>query len=171
MRAEDADPSGPNKQVRYRLDQINSENENFAIDGSSGVVTNSKLLDRETKPLYKLTIVAYDLGTPPRSSTLTLSVEVLDEDDNSPEFPASNRVQNFTVAENSQPAVDLGDNRKGFFVGNVSKATDQDSGNNAKICYFIVSKFLIYCPHTMKQCKRTTFYVNLIAAVSSLFLT
>ncbi|XP_027729337.1 protocadherin-8-like [Vombatus ursinus] len=44
-------------------------------------------LDRESQATYTLEVVAQDGGSPPRSTTATLNVRVLDANDHSPAFP------------------------------------------------------------------------------------
>nr|XP_020832686.1 protocadherin-8-like [Phascolarctos cinereus] len=44
-------------------------------------------LDRESQAAYSLEVVAQDGGSPPRSTTATLNVRVLDANDHSPAFP------------------------------------------------------------------------------------
>ncbi|KAF7668920.1 hypothetical protein LDENG_00276180 [Lucifuga dentata] len=86
---------GPSGQVHYRL--VNHQNL-FSIN-ASGAISTSVSLDREVKSHYDLIVEAWDGGVDPRRSRLTLSVAVLDVDDNSPVFTQ----QGYTVSlpENS----------------------------------------------------------------------
>jgi hypothetical protein len=43
-------------------------------------------LDRENRPLYITSLVAYDGGPSPRRAELPLSINVVDKNDNSPVF-------------------------------------------------------------------------------------
>ncbi|XP_076993344.1 protocadherin beta-13-like [Tamandua tetradactyla] len=82
-----------------------------------------KSLDREEEPELRLTLTAQDGGSPPRSGTAHVHVEVADTNDNAPEFEQSlYRVQ---VAE---------DMPLGFLIVTVS-ATDIDIGVNGEISY------------------------------------
>lgn len=56
------------------------------IDPASGLITTRKALDRETKSLYTLAVVAHDLGEPPQQATRLLKIEVTDVDDHLPAF-------------------------------------------------------------------------------------
>lgn len=56
-------------------------------------------LDRELRRQYDLVVEASDGGVDPRRTTLTLSIQVADIDDNSPVFSQQNYVLN--VPENS----------------------------------------------------------------------
>ncbi|XP_034373802.1 protocadherin beta-16-like [Arvicanthis niloticus] len=82
-----------------------------------------KELDREEEPELRLTLTALDGGSPPRSGTAQVLIEVVDINDNAPEFqqPAY-RVQ---IPENSPT---------GSLVLTVS-ANDLDSGDNGKVLY------------------------------------
>ncbi|XP_012604410.2 protocadherin beta-8 [Microcebus murinus] len=82
-----------------------------------------KALDREEEPELRLTLTALDGGSPPRSGTAQVYIEVVDVNDNAPEFEQPfYRVQ---VPEDSPI---------GFLVVTVS-ATDVDIGINGEISY------------------------------------
>ena len=59
-----------------------------------------------------------------------IRIEVLDQDDNDPMFIGINPPYELSVYEAISNVV----------VGNVSLASDPDSGNNSIICYYIVGK-------------------------------
>uniref|UniRef100_A0A3P9JRD1 Protocadherin 2 alpha a 15 n=1 Tax=Oryzias latipes TaxID=8090 RepID=A0A3P9JRD1_ORYLA len=86
------------------------------------IVTTSPL-DRETKSLYALTVIAKDAGVPSLSSQKTITVVVSDVNDNKPEFPVG--PQTFYIIENNKIDAPL------FSV----RATDNDEGDNARILY------------------------------------
>ena len=75
---------GDNRKIKYSL--MDSANNHFKIDASSGIVTLAKPLDRETRGAYNLTVRAMDSGRPRKSSITHLLVVVLDVNDNPPEF-------------------------------------------------------------------------------------
>ncbi|XP_055141885.1 protocadherin beta-8 [Symphalangus syndactylus] len=82
-----------------------------------------KALDREEEAELRLTLIALDGGSPPRSGTAQVYIEVVDVNDNAPEFEqAFYRVQ---ISEDSPV---------GFLVVKVS-ATDVDTGVNGEISY------------------------------------
>ncbi|XP_078532937.1 protocadherin Fat 4 [Lissotriton helveticus] len=115
---------GMNGLVHYSVIKGNEEN-HFLIDSASGQVTLIGILDYESTASYSLIILAVDSGTTAQSSTCTLSIEVLDENDNTPFFPKSTLF------------VDALENmRIGELVSSVT-ATDSDSGINADIHYSI----------------------------------
>ncbi|XP_017196598.3 protocadherin beta-2 [Oryctolagus cuniculus] len=82
-----------------------------------------KALDREEEPEIRLTLTALDGGTPPRSGTALVRVEVVDVNDNAPEF--AQLMYEVQVPENS---------RIGSQVATVS-ARDSDIGTNGQISY------------------------------------
>ncbi|XP_059378030.1 protocadherin alpha-8-like isoform X4 [Carassius carassius] len=93
-------------------------------DNIYALVTASSL-DRETVPRYDITLVAKDAGQPPLSSVKTITVQVLDVNDNSPEFSLSPYA--FYVMENNIPGKSL------FSVS----ASDRDLDENAVVHYNI----------------------------------
>ncbi|XP_010848929.1 PREDICTED: protocadherin beta-5-like [Bison bison bison] len=82
-----------------------------------------KALDREKQPELSLTLTALDGGAPPRSGTTTVRIEVVDINDNAPEFLQS--VYEVQIPENS-PLNSL--------VVAVS-ARDLDAGTYGKVAY------------------------------------
>jgi len=80
-----------------------------------------RALDRESRDLYKVKVVAYDGGSPPRSGTVDVELIVTDANDNGPVFEYSS--YEVTVAEN----IDVGTT--------VAKVTafDGDAGINAEV--------------------------------------
>ncbi|XP_047634805.1 protocadherin beta-2-like [Phacochoerus africanus] len=87
-RAQDLDV-GSNSLQSYTV----SPNSHFHLklqDSSDGTILPQlvldKALDREEQPEVRLTLTALDGGTPPRSATALIRVEVLDVNDNAPAF-------------------------------------------------------------------------------------
>lgn len=107
---------------------INSGDEKtFTIGSVDGVLRVASPLDRETKSSYQLEIGAKDRGDPSLSSTMKLTVNILDENDNSPIFEP--RQYTSSVPEN----VTIGYTVIQLF------ATDKDVGANAGIRYTITN--------------------------------
>jgi cadherin EGF LAG seven-pass G-type receptor 1 len=102
----------------------------FRIDPRTGVVTTRTALDRETVESYVLSVIASDQAPLPerRSSTATLRVRVLDDNDNYPQF--TERTYSVLVPED----VDYTQNP---VIGAV-KAVDADQGTNAAVRYAII---------------------------------
>ncbi|CAB1425059.1 unnamed protein product [Pleuronectes platessa] len=97
----------------------------FYLNTTTGILTSTAVLDREQIGLYHLRIVAYDAGKFPRTSTSTLTITVLDVNDETPTF--SPRVYNVSLKE-SVP--------RDHIVARLS-CTDNDAGLNAELSYFI----------------------------------
>ncbi|XP_045574125.1 protocadherin alpha-7 isoform X9 [Salmo salar] len=94
-------------------------------DNVFSIVTKGRL-DRELVSHYDITITATDCGQPPLSTFKTLSVQISDVNDNSPEF--SQNPLELYLAENNVPGASI------FSVS----ATDKDLNENAAISYHIV---------------------------------
>lgn len=86
---------GANGQVAYRI--INHP-DLFVISANGSIYTKVPL-DRELRSQYDLVVEASDGAVDPRRTTVTLSIQVVDIDDNSPVFSQQNYVVN--VPENS----------------------------------------------------------------------
>uniref|UniRef100_A0A8C1RGG3 Cadherin domain-containing protein n=1 Tax=Cyprinus carpio TaxID=7962 RepID=A0A8C1RGG3_CYPCA len=116
--------SGKNGQVRCLINPSSP----FRIRQSSSnfySLITDQLLDREKMSEYNITITAIDEGSPSFSSNKTLTLKISDVNDNAPVFQR----QSYTsyVMENNSPGVSV------LSV----KAHDKDSGNNARISYFL----------------------------------
>lgn len=99
----------------------------FKVDMYTGGLKILSELNREIRGEYSLLVKVSDLGSPPLSASITLSVKVLDENDNAPQF--EQEVYSASVAENV---------KINTTIAKVS-ATDKDLGKNAEIKYTIVS--------------------------------
>lgn len=59
----------------------------FAINEISGLITNVRIVDRELDAnQYRITVVARDQGTPPKTSNADVIVYIIDRNDHSPQF-------------------------------------------------------------------------------------
>ncbi|XP_055368193.1 protocadherin gamma-A6-like isoform X9 [Betta splendens] len=100
-----------------------------SLTGYYSVVTDN-MLDRESVSEYNITITVSDQGSPPLSSRKTINVKVSDINDSPPTFDELEYIK--TVPEN---------NPAGFSVFTL-RATDADSGQNARISYFLEDKHI-----------------------------
>ncbi|XP_018554940.1 protocadherin alpha-3-like [Lates calcarifer] len=127
--ATDADV-GRNGVSTYKL----SQNEHFSLavhkagDSVSAELVLQKPLDREKQPVITMTLTAVDGGSPPKSGTSQLIVNVLDNNDNIPIF--SETLYKTKIPENTP---------LGTVVIAVN-ATDADEGLNSEIVYSLRSK-------------------------------
>ncbi|KAI3351199.1 hypothetical protein L3Q82_005754 [Scortum barcoo] len=127
--AGDADV-GKNGVSAYKL----SPNEYFSLtthkrgESVSPELVLQKALDREIKPHMQLMLTAVDGGSPPKSGTSEIVINVLDSNDNAPMFSSTlYKVQTF---ENTPIGTAV-------FTLN---ATDADEGTNSEIVYSLRSK-------------------------------
>ncbi|KAK1800269.1 hypothetical protein P4O66_000319 [Electrophorus voltai] len=123
--AVDADV-GENSIKKYYL----SDSDEFTIDiqsGSDGTkyvdLVLKDTLDREKQAVHNLILTAVDGGTPARSGTASVVVQVLDTNDNSPQF--DRQVYSVDLIENASI---------GTLVMQLN-ATDLDEGTNAALTY------------------------------------
>nr|XP_056722700.1 protocadherin beta-16-like [Euleptes europaea] len=123
--AKDAD-RGENAVQNYTL----SLNNHFLLDvqshpdgTKSAELVLEKQLDREEEARLFLTLLAVDGGSPKRTGTAQIIIDVLDSNDNVPRFDKN--VYKVKIMENSQ---------SGSLVAKV-EAHDHDLGSNAEITY------------------------------------
>ncbi|XP_074833686.1 cadherin EGF LAG seven-pass G-type receptor 2 isoform X2 [Carettochelys insculpta] len=123
VQAIDAD-SGANAQLAYALLEAGPSCP-FAISNSTGWIVVASELDRETVEFYSFSVEARDHGSPPMAASASVSITVLDVNDNNPEFAR----KEYYVRLNEDAAV-------GTSVLTVS-AIDQDA--NSIITYQIAN--------------------------------
>ncbi|XP_078810302.1 protocadherin gamma-A4-like [Oryzias latipes] len=120
--------SGNNGQVKCSL----SDNIPFTITASHefySLVTDSEL-DRETASEYNITVTCSDEGVPSLSSSVTLTLQISDVNDNAPVFERSS--YEAYIVENNTPGVSI------FTV----KATDADWKQNARVSYILEDSYV-----------------------------
>ncbi|XP_053092835.1 protocadherin gamma-A11 isoform X17 [Pangasianodon hypophthalmus] len=88
------------------------------------LVTDSDL-DRERESEYNITVMCADEGSPSLSSSVTLSLQISDVNDNAPVFEKSS--YEASITENNSPSLSI------FTV----KAIDADSKQNARVSYIL----------------------------------
>uniref|UniRef100_A0A8C1DTL6 Protocadherin-16 n=1 Tax=Cyprinus carpio carpio TaxID=630221 RepID=A0A8C1DTL6_CYPCA len=94
--AEDVD-QGQNGQVTYSIES-SSQSGLFKIDPLTGSITTAAIMDREIWTQAQLLIKATDRGSPKLVGTATITVIIVDLNDNSPTIPVPREVR---VPENS----------------------------------------------------------------------
>ncbi|XP_069748512.1 protocadherin-20 [Narcine bancroftii] len=99
----------------------------FVLDTFSGALSVSATLDREEQEKYRLVVRAMDGGTPPRESTATVLLTVLDTNDNHPRF--INKDFSFFVPEDHPSFSEIG----------VIGVMDADAGNNGWVAMSILN--------------------------------
>ncbi|XP_042746924.1 protocadherin-16-like [Lagopus leucura] len=111
---------GDNVGQAFRLETRRGPNGVLYLD-----LVVSNVLDRENRSSYSLVLEAYDGGSPPRSSQMTLDVSVQDINDNAPTFNQSR--YHTLISENLKP---------GSSILQVF-ASDADEGDNGDVIYEI----------------------------------
>ena len=117
--------SAPDSQVHYRIASAEYAGPDapFQIDVDSGRLMVAKLLDREERSFHRLAILAETDSSPTLNVYTELVVQVLDENDHSPEFalPAYEVAVSEAVAAHT-PVLQV-------------LATDKDYANNGEVTY------------------------------------
>ena len=146
----------PNGQRMYSVVTQPGEEMMFAIDQYGRISTNATL-DRESKARYNFTVVVTDKGNPPLSNQAEVIVNVLDYNDERPNFILLN---NHTTPENGSSTI----------IGTVV-ATDDDLGTNREIMYSILPPGMLQIsnngqlstvPNTLdyERAQKHTFYIT-----------
>ena len=121
LAANDDDATSPNSDVTFTISG-GFNTSLFAINSTTGVVYIADILDRESEPVHVLEVTVYDGGAPQMNSTTSLTVVLLDANDNPPIFEQS--FYSFSLEENAPLS---------FLVGKIT-ARDLDQQN---ITYFL----------------------------------
>ncbi|XP_027020991.2 protocadherin alpha-C2-like [Tachysurus fulvidraco] len=122
--------SGENGQIDVHI----PENLPFALKESSEnyyELEVSEPLDREKVAEYDITFTVTDRGNPPLSDNETVTLELLDVNDNVPQFPQS--FYTIQVVENNPP---------GALLSSLT-AHDPDLHENQYLVYFIIEKEIV----------------------------
>ncbi|XP_055386024.1 protein dachsous [Condylostylus longicornis] len=127
--------TGNNARLTYKIidshqvltnSNTNEGKEVFGIFPNSGWIYLRKKLDRETCDRFELTVMAIDNGSPSANTTTRVIINILDTNDNDPEF--SQESYELYIDENMN---------RGAIVGKVS-AFDRDLDINAAIRYSLI---------------------------------
>ncbi|XP_043826211.1 protocadherin-7 isoform X4 [Dromiciops gliroides] len=107
---------------------IEEDSNIFSIENDTGTIYSTTAFDREHQTTYTFKVKAVDGGDPPRSATATVSLFVMDENDNAPTvtFPSNISYTLLPPSSNVRTVVAT------------VLATDSDTGVNADLNYSIV---------------------------------
>ncbi|XP_029967826.1 protocadherin-8 [Salarias fasciatus] len=127
---------GKNAKVSYKL--VDSEGPGgsplssyVSVDSLSGSLYTLRSFDYETLQQIELVIQAEDKGSPPLSSTSTIKIRVVDQNDNYPYFT-------FPVLLNDSADIPLPFNAPSGYLALRVSAEDQDEGVNGELSYQII---------------------------------
>jgi hypothetical protein len=116
--------TGVNAEIYYDFYDGNQQ-QWFAIDHLTGLVTTRSMLDREIQGTVELNVSARDGGPNPKWAYTRLKVTILDENDKAPTFPQSQI--NATLHENIKPIKEI----------LILTASDNDQGTNGSVSYYL----------------------------------
>jgi hypothetical protein len=121
---------GLNGEVKYELDMTTQEgllaDYFFGVRSTSGEIVLKKPLDRERYENFTFTMIARDSGEPPKSSDVTVTIYILDANDNRPVFSPAFYDSEASFTEYCDASITL------------VTAVDDDAGNNAKVRYEVI---------------------------------
>ncbi|XP_032129593.1 protocadherin-7 isoform X4 [Sapajus apella] len=107
---------------------IEENNNIFSIENDTGTIYSTMSFDREHQTTYTFRVKAVDRGDPPRSATATVSLFVMDENDNAPTVTLPRNISYTLLPPSSNVRT----------VVATVLATDSDDGINADLNYSIV---------------------------------
>lgn len=114
----------------YTIESGNDEGM-FSVEQRTGVLRTSKVLDRERRAYYSLTVSAVDSGRRGgahiRKGTAIVNIRVLDNNDNDPIFNSSSITVSFDENRSQGSAVCT------------VHATDADAGDNGYVTYSLAN--------------------------------
>lgn len=127
LKARDRD-IGINAQVVYHLKDAHPLPP-FTVCKNGMIKTKLNMnIDREMQNQYVFEVLMHDLGDPAKTSSATVTVHVIDANDNPPEVRFPNSKNNtVTIMWSQTPQVQFA----------TIEATDRDDGRNAKLLFFI----------------------------------
>ncbi|XP_067887282.1 cadherin-7-like isoform X2 [Heterodontus francisci] len=117
------DPDAANNPIRYSIDHHTDLDRIFDIDANNGTITTSQSLDREEVPWYNVSILASEASNPKKVTSMSVHIQVLDDNDHAPVFPVS--YETF-VCENA---------KHGQLIQTIS-AVDEDEPSEGHHFYF-----------------------------------
>ncbi|KAJ7327360.1 condensed mesenchymal cell proliferation [Desmophyllum pertusum] len=121
--------AGSNAKIEYSFDSASLE---FVIDQDTGIIRTNKVLNREHRASYTLMVKARDHGQNPRTDHASITITVLDLNDNAPTFTKLSYEK--AISE---------DIPIGSSVITI-EATDPDTGTNGMVSYFAASKTTVF---------------------------
>ena len=151
---------GENAVISYSI--TGSHQDVFSVDPMSGNLKVAKFIDREAVEIFILNVSASDSGDPSMTAHVEVYVNVLDRNDNAPQFKPS--LYSVSVSEGTAAHSSI----------ETVSATDKDFGTNALLTYTILSgnndrTFSIYSNGTIYNIKefnrekRSSYFLTIMA--------
>ncbi|XP_067909921.1 cadherin-20-like [Heterodontus francisci] len=94
------DPDAANNSIRYSIDRFTDPTRFFYIDIATGALMTAKSLDREQLSCHNITILAMEMKNPTKIGSVSVTIKVLDINDNAPEFVKDHEAY---ICENAKP--------------------------------------------------------------------
>ncbi|KAI1280504.1 Protocadherin beta-7 [Halotydeus destructor] len=132
IRAQDADQQGPFSTVEYYVEPGPFSHMAKFETPFGGHLVLTAPLDYETLPKFWINIKAQDQGEPPNVATTTVTINVLDADDQNPHFQDDKYTA--TIPDNNRPGEQLVVSPKPI------RATDPDTGISSPIEFSFSSR-------------------------------
>lgn len=116
--------------ITYEIDRLRGDShEFFIIDQHTGIIRVNKILDYESRSSFELVVTVQDSGSPPKSSSTSVEIGILDVNDNSP------NISIVFLSESGDPEVSEGA-AYGDYVARIA-VTDPDLGEPNKVEVFL----------------------------------
>ncbi|KAM9740729.1 protocadherin alpha-8-like [Menidia menidia] len=126
---------GENAQVTYSIVERKSESRPLStmvnMNSETGDIVSLQSFNYEELKTFQFKVQATDSGVPPLSSSVTVNVFILDENDNSPTILAPYSEHGSVNSESIPYSAEAG-----YFVAKI-RAVDADSGYNALLSYHL----------------------------------
>ncbi|XP_032904899.1 cadherin-20-like isoform X2 [Amblyraja radiata] len=94
------DPDAANNSVRFSIERSTDPTRSFYIDIASGALMTAKSLDREHLSWHNITILAMEMKNPTQIGSVSVTIKVLDINDNPPVFVRDHEAY---ICENAKP--------------------------------------------------------------------
>ncbi|XP_041717937.2 cadherin-18 [Coregonus clupeaformis] len=133
------DPDSKNCPVRYFIDRSEHGDKYFNIDMDSGVIKTTQSLDREDMPWHNITVMASEVDNPSLLSHVSVTVQVLDVNDNPPEIKTDKEV---VVCESSRP---------GQVIQTITAVDKDDFANGQRFSFSLLSGIPVNPNFTLKD--------------------
>ncbi|XP_074843896.1 cadherin-20 isoform X2 [Carettochelys insculpta] len=117
------DPDVTNNSIRYSIDRSSDPGRFFYVDIATGALMTARPLDREDISWHNITVLAVELSNPSQVGSVSVTVKVLDVNDNAPQF---SKFYEAFVCDNA---------KAGQLVQTVS-AVDQDDPQEGQHFYY-----------------------------------
>ncbi|XP_005097489.1 cadherin EGF LAG seven-pass G-type receptor 2 [Aplysia californica] len=161
VEARDMD-GGENGIVSYALSE--GAREAFRIDAKTGEIFTATDIDREEVAQMSFSVIATDMGEPPLSSSVNVTVTIDDVNDNSPVVLTNE----FHVQENQKPmsvvgtlrAVDLDEGKNGEIV--FSKFDDSEDDSSSTLPFLVKPNGKVVAVVSLDRERRDTYMMKVL---------